>query len=301
MRDRWGLPYMGSKNQICDFICNNLPKGNRLVDLFGGGGAITMYGMYTYKWKEFYYNDINPIPVNAMKDTLNHRWTTFKPFWVSREMYNDEKEKPLNEIDPYIMLCWSFGNKLIGGYLYSEDIEEWKHAYWNAVMEFDFTLFHKLGIKFDCEIPQYDLFGNRQSIRRPLAHEIRRKIDEIHKLGYNAQCGHLESLQRLERLERLQRLEIHNIDYREYEYKDGDIVYCDIPYENTAKYEGDGGFDQQAFVEWAMSRPYQVFISSTDKYSYKDRWKVVATTYKNSLLNGKGSDGKRLEVLYVNR
>ena len=37
----YGVGYVGSKNTIAADIVNILPKGNRLVDLFGGGGAIT--------------------------------------------------------------------------------------------------------------------------------------------------------------------------------------------------------------------------------------------------------------------
>lgn len=33
----YGLPYLGSKNRIADFIVDTLPRGNRLVDLCGGG------------------------------------------------------------------------------------------------------------------------------------------------------------------------------------------------------------------------------------------------------------------------
>ncbi len=35
----------------------------------------------------------------------------------------------------------------------------------------------------------------------------------------------------------LERLAIVEGDYKKYEYKKGDIVYCDPPYEDTAKYK----------------------------------------------------------------
>ena len=41
MRKNYGLPYQGSKNQIAEDIIDFLPSGNRLVDLFGGGGSIS--------------------------------------------------------------------------------------------------------------------------------------------------------------------------------------------------------------------------------------------------------------------
>lgn len=35
----YGVPYQGNKSRIADIIINILPAGNRLVDLFGGGGV----------------------------------------------------------------------------------------------------------------------------------------------------------------------------------------------------------------------------------------------------------------------
>ena len=34
---KYGVPYQGSKAQIAEDIINELPSGNRFVDLFGGG------------------------------------------------------------------------------------------------------------------------------------------------------------------------------------------------------------------------------------------------------------------------
>lgn len=35
----YGVPYQGNKSRIADIIINLLPEGQRLVDLFGGGGS----------------------------------------------------------------------------------------------------------------------------------------------------------------------------------------------------------------------------------------------------------------------
>ena len=36
----YGIGYVGSKNTIAADIVNVLPKGERLIDLFGGGEAV---------------------------------------------------------------------------------------------------------------------------------------------------------------------------------------------------------------------------------------------------------------------
>ena len=45
----YGVPYQGNKSRIADIIINILPKGKRLVDLFGGGGAITHCALLSNK------------------------------------------------------------------------------------------------------------------------------------------------------------------------------------------------------------------------------------------------------------
>ena len=34
---RYGVPYQGSKNKICDWLIEHLPSGDVFVDLFAGG------------------------------------------------------------------------------------------------------------------------------------------------------------------------------------------------------------------------------------------------------------------------
>lgn len=63
----------------------------------------------------------------------------------------------------------------------------------------------------------------------------------------------------------LKRIEITSLDYHDYVYQDGDVVYCDIPYEltkhgNTELYGAE--FDTDKFFEWARSQSYPVYVSS---------------------------------------
>lgn len=39
LEKHYGVPYQGNKSRIADIIIHLLPSGNRLVDLFGGGGC----------------------------------------------------------------------------------------------------------------------------------------------------------------------------------------------------------------------------------------------------------------------
>ena len=113
----------------------------------------------------------------------------------------------------------------------------------------------------------------------------------------------LESLERLQRLESLQRLqslqslEVKQGSYLDYVYADGDIVYCDPPYEGTKNYDKTD-FNHAEFYDWVASRPYKVYFSSyeiSDKRFYK-----VWSEKKRKMMCGACSD-KVTEYLYCNQ
>ena len=198
--------------------------------------------------------------------------------------YHDEKRvitredfKELKDTDGYVKYIWSFGN---GGqvYLWSKDSEEIKCAACHSIMDETLNERRLAYVRFVKMLPEW------------------KGGDELHRFQS------VERLQALTQLEALQRLEALNIDYREYEYKDGDVVYCDVPYEQIDKNSCDDygvQFDSLEFYEWAKTRPYQVFFSSyeiSDDSFYKIKIKAVM-----SLMGANTNSQKRTEYLYSNR
>jgi len=98
-------------------------------------------------------------------------------------------------------------------------------------------------------------------------------------------------------LERLQQLEFKTGSYLDYIYKDGDIVYCDPPYEGTAEYNKES-FNHKEFYDWVASRPFEVFFSSYDNISDK-RFFNICQFEKVSLFHS-GSGQKKIETIYSN-
>lgn len=68
---RYGITYQGSKNAIAEDIIRILPSGKRLVDLFGGGGAISHCAALSGKWQKVIYNEYNPLLVDLIKKAIN--------------------------------------------------------------------------------------------------------------------------------------------------------------------------------------------------------------------------------------
>lgn len=74
----------------------------------------------------------------------------------------------------------------------------------------------------------------------------------------------LQGLTRLQRLAGtdLSKIEFTQMDYRDYVWQEGDVVYCDPPYKGTTNgcYRC-GKFNNEQFWEWVRTMDYPVYVS----------------------------------------
>lgn len=282
---RYGVPYRGSKNKIANWVVSNLPAGETLVDLFAGGCAVTHAAMLSGKWNKFIVNDLSDAPV-VFCDAIDGKYHDEKR-WISREDFFRLKDS-----DPYVSLCWSFGNNR-RNYLYSKKIESWKKALHYARVFGDTSLLREFGIESD---------GSRLDIK---AHcdEYRKKYSEwlgaqvtYCRMDMLQSLQSLERLQSLESLERLERLERLESDYREVEIPDDAIVYADPPYRDTCCDGYKGGFDANAFDEWLSEVPFMVIVS---EYTAPRGCVEIARIHKMPTVWTGNKGGCREEKLFV--
>lgn len=265
----YGAPYLGSKSGIAKDIINALPDGKRLVDLFGGGFAISHCALDVGKYEKVLYNDVNPLIVNLVRDAIEGKYSynVFTPRWISREEFHEKKNS-----DGYIKYCWSFGNTG-EDYLYGRNIEDAKHELHDAVV---------YGVPYKGEVIEGESIRERRLNSKKI---VTKRLD-------------LERLQHLQHLEHLERLQITCADYRDYEYQNGDVVYCDIPYQNTASTRcGSYGanFNWDEFFRWAESMPCPVYVSSYEgAYDCPAIW----SKEKRVILSSNDNRLKKKECLY---
>ena len=138
---RYGVPYQGSKNQIARWVIDNLPEDKILVDLFAGGCAVTHAAMLSGKWDRIVANDIGDAP-ELFCDAIDGKYADEKR-WISREDFQN-----LKDTDPYVSLCWSFGNNR-RAYLYAQEVEPWEKALHYARVFGDTSLLREMGIDSD--------------------------------------------------------------------------------------------------------------------------------------------------------
>jgi hypothetical protein len=135
----FGIPYMGSKRAIAKDIVSIFPKAENFYDLFGGGASIT-HAMLIHRkrdFENFYFNEIDQQIVDLIKKSINGEFNfdKFKPKFITRDEFFKQKDA-----DPYVRICWSFGNNQFS-YLYSPELEKFKKSLHNAIIfnEFDQT------------------------------------------------------------------------------------------------------------------------------------------------------------------
>lgn len=289
-KDLYGIPYMGSKTKMARTIHRILPSGERFVDLFGGGFAMSHSALLLpKKYKSVLYNDYNTLLVNLINDALHGKYSykNFKPEFITRQDFDRLKDS-----DGYVKYIWSFGNSG-KNYLFAEDVEPLKH------MAHDLIVFGKKSNELEKICP-----GINEAVKSRDIHSRRMDFGAFVRRRKNRcdqeqlqQLERLQRLQQLEQLNRLEQLELSNMSYLDYEYQEGDIVYCDPPYEGTADY--GSSFDFQEFYNWAISRPYQIWFSS---YKISDtRFKLVYAKRIRGTLAGSDGAVYNFERIYTNK
>lgn len=285
---QYGLPYQGSKNKIADWILGYLPPAENFYDLFAGGGAMTHAAILSKKYQKFYANDVNDV-VSLLGGIISGDYhPTYN--WVSREEFKKTKEhNPLNRI------IYSFGNNQ-KDYLYAKEIEPYKEAMHEAIVNDNYELLEKLKIDDEriCDIKRS--MCEKKSINE-------RRITACYAIKDHPVLSRMQSLEHLERIERIKKigelhchLEITVGDYQKVRIKSNSVVYCDIPYKNTKKYLCN--FDYEAFYEWCKKQEELTIIS---EYSLpEDQFiEIAQKQVTKGLSPTAGRNLKAIEKLYI--
>ena len=123
---KYGLPYKGSKNKLAERIVNLLPRATHFYDLFSGGCAVAHCALTKGRYEHVHINDINAMMPQAFVTALQGGFED-EDRWISREEFFR-----LKDTDPYVAICFSFGNDL-KTYCYGKDVEPIKKALHYAI------------------------------------------------------------------------------------------------------------------------------------------------------------------------
>ena len=308
---KYGLPYKGGKTLIAEKLLKELPSGDRFVDLFGGGGAMSHCALLSGRYKQVLYNELATDVFTLFKRCMTGQ-EHGRYDWISREDFFKLKDS-----DPFVKFCWSFGNRG-DSYIYGRHIEQYKKAMHYAVVYDSWAMMYELMPEVSDACKKAiagitDIKTRRLVFQRAIPTKLK-EIGDINLVNTHPlyktvmrkngrEKTSIQSLQRLESLERLERLEslesvsdvitFTNGSYENYSYQPGDVVYCDPPYEGTEGYQVEG-FDSQKFYDWCLSRSYDVYVSS---YQLPSDFYLVAEFKKVQTI---GDNKTITERLYCN-
>ena len=293
--EKWkrGLPYVGNKGQKAEKIIDILPAGHRLIDVFGGGGSISLTASSSGKWDAVVYNDRRKTVVDLLKALIEDKphFDLMKYVYMDRETFYNWRDNMPDSLERTLALTvWSFSNNL-HDYLWGKKIEKEKLRLTRAIF------WGNTGTKLD---GIYSYAKNETSIagkyRRFHKWRLAEMVISSHRDQERLQqLQQLQQLERLQQLEKLQRLEFLTLDYRSLKIGPEDVVYCDPPYIGTG--QSYDGFDADAFQYWLANCPAkQIYIS---EYTQLPHTEVAFILGKKQAFQAKGKRPNELLLKYV--
>ena len=288
--EKWkrGLPYVGNKGQKAEKIIDILPAGNRLVDLFGGGGSISLTAASSGKWDKVVYNDRRKTVVNLLKALIEDKphFDLMKYVYMDRETFYNWRDNMPDSIErTLVMTVWSFSNNL-HDYLWGNKIEKEKLQLTRAIFWGD----------TDTQLDDlYSYAKNETTIsgKYTAYHKWRRK--RVEQLQQLEQLEQLQQLQQLQQFKQLEQLEYSVLDYHNLIISQDDVVYCDPPYVETG--QNYGGFEDDAFQSWLEKCPAkQIYIS---EYTQLPHTEVAFNLGKKQSFQSKSKRPEELLLKYV--
>ena len=184
-----------------------------------------MAAAMSLRWDKVVGNDLNSATIALLDAVLIHKGQIEyeHPSVCTRDDFANSLQRIENGNftiqDCVNKYCASFGNDG-KTYLYGKQIEEYKLTAEQMLTADTLDQRRKFYRKFHALINTDDS-------------EDKERLQKLESM---------QRLQSLERLERLERLDIFNIDYKEF-----DVVYFDIPYKGTNKYDFE--FDYEKFYD----------------------------------------------------
>ena len=294
-KDKWkrGLPYVGNKGQKVEQIMEALPDGKRFVDVFGGGGCVSLTAASSGKYEEVIYNDRRKTVVELLKALINDEphFNLMDYVALTREQFLNWRDNQPDSIErTLVLIAYSFSNNQ-KGYLWSRKNEEEKLLLTRALF------YGNTGTGFD-QLYSYSLNANTISEKYRLFHKWRREQMNINsRYDFLERLEQLERLQQLQQLQQLERLQYSVNDYHELVIDTDDVVYCDPPYVGTQ--HDYGGFDHKAFENWYLHEcpAKEIYISEYTKLPHTE----VAFNFGKKLsltATGKRRDELLLRVVH---
>ena len=292
----YGMPYKGSKNLIAEKLMRLLPPAKHFYDLFGGGGAMSHCALLSGKYKVVHYNELNPLVFRGFQMFINGEFKT-ENRWISREEFFK-----LKNTDPYVAICFSFGNNL-RTYFCNVETEAFKKAVHYSIYFDDNSLLSEYE-----DLSGFKYLSNNFKERRL---QLQRYFSVLFKqnklnpviLNYVSSSNNIiravsqnnQNLERLNEYDAGNDIILTNQSYSDVKIEPDSVIYCDPPYLGTEQYRNQ--FSTEKFYTWLKESKSLIYVS---EYQMPPDFTEVLAVQKQCRLNNKVPK-KTVEKLYCNR
>lgn len=311
MNERYGIVYLGSKEKILHlvkYIFEREYKKEYMIDLFCGGLSVSAYGVKRSKFNVL-ANDLNKYTIALYKAVVENKTDDRIYKWVSKYGFDYIQDHP-EEFDPwyvgFVINMWSFGCDQ-KSYLYARDIEDRKHALFNAIVDDDFSLIEADDIFSGLYIPEkirnieYRKHPEKRVLFMNYFHNFIENLFDEERKEKLRKLNQIVSLSLMEHLEDIKKIDFNKIEFTSLDWEscynsipketlEKSFIYCDPPYEGKKKYMAGRSFDYDRFWNWFRNCPYPVYVSS---YDAPEDIKPINFDFKIQLLDN--GDRKREE------
>lgn len=249
------------------------------------------------KYKYIHYNELDPLVFKGFKMFINGDFKT-ENRWISREEFFK-----LKNTDPYVTICFSFGNNL-RTYCYNIETEAFRKAVHYSICFDDNSLLSEYE-----DLSSFKYSSNNFKERRLQLQQYFSKIYKQGKLNpkilkyvlhSNFNIRHVSyNLLNLERLNAFDfdglNMILTNQSYKNIQIEPDSVIYCDPPYLGTEQYKTE--FNHFEFYKWLREFNNRVYVS---EYQMPPDFTEVLAVQKQCKFNDKGCK-KTTEKLYCNR
>ena len=255
----YGLPYMGSKSRICDWLMANLPSAETFVDLFAGGCAVTHAALLSGRYKRVIANDIQGDVVELFQRAITTGLNQDDYAPISRDEFFLRAPH-----DALVRLVWSFGNRG-DTYLYGEDIEKQMLAIHALIT--------------DCSLMQR--YAEWHHVVTSGAFRERSRLDLVQSVASLVRISEISKSKRFSSC-----LFCSSCSYELCHVPKNSVVYADPPYSGTASYNGNT-FDNESFYNYLRNVPFPVYVS---EYTMPDDFVCINATDRTDTFSAVSSE-----------
>jgi site-specific DNA-adenine methylase len=335
------IPYQGSKKELGVHIINTIhsiiPDKRDFIDVFGGGGSVSIIAYQSSYFNEIHYNEIRKKIYLLMNYIIENGLTKDFNTFISHSEH-ESKIKEDSYYSGFLTSCYGFGSS--EHYFCNNDDEIIKHMIHNALFFDDYSLFptntfelkeamqekaKEFPIKYNTAGFVENFTERRLNIWYKQKNILRKNPTKYWNYGRwytgdkgpsgkylvfkggsdsieNKKLHEMQQLQHLENMEQLRQIEIvaPKLTITNRSFEDLVISKDSIVYLDPP-YKNTanqyGFFDYDLFVQWAKCLKVPAFLS---EYSNTLDWKEVFSKDKFSKFSPNQLKGRRIEYLFWN-